>query len=94
MVSVRRIAFRFDVRLLRQPQGWSKPERHYVGPAERLPKRARKILAMRRHFSAGFGAAPACFRTALHMSIVLELPAIFGALSANLGAHSAGTCMQ
>jgi len=53
-----------------------------------------KILAMRRHLSAGFGAAPACFRTALHVGIVLELPAIFAALSANLGAHSAGSCMQ
>ena len=49
---------------------------------------------MRRHSSAGFGAAPACFRTALHMGIVLELAAIFGAPSANLGAHGAGTRMQ
>jgi hypothetical protein len=49
---------------------------------------------MRRHFSASFGAAPACFRTALHMGIVFELPAIFGALSANLGAHTTRTCMQ
>jgi hypothetical protein len=49
---------------------------------------------MRRHFSARFGAAPARFRTALHMGIVFELPTIFGTLSANLGAHGAGTCMQ
>ena len=49
---------------------------------------------MRRHFSARFGAAPACFRTTLHMGIVFELAAIFGALSANLGARGAGTYMQ
>ena len=49
---------------------------------------------MGRHSPARFGAAPACFRTALHMGIILELAAIFGALSANLGAHGAGTSMQ
>jgi len=49
---------------------------------------------MGRHSPARFGAAPACFRTALHMGIVLELAAVFGAPSANLGAHGAGTCMQ